>query len=55
MGDTIRILWLHDTEALMVDEARCRDHPQAWHLFQRLCAVLQALVQAEARIEHGGA
>ena len=54
MDHTIRITWHQDGEALMVDEARCRDARQAWRLFQRLGDLLRALVAAEGRIEKGG-
>jgi hypothetical protein len=49
MEQCIRILWLRDRYPLMQYDVQCSDDEAAWRVFHRLCGILRALVNAEAR------
>jgi len=55
MEQFIRVLWLRNSRPLMQFELACEDEEPAWRVFRRVCDVLKALVNQEARREKGGA
>ncbi len=54
MEQFIRVVWLRDSAPLMQFELACQDEEPAWRVFHRLCGILRALLNAEARQEEGG-
>ena len=49
MEENIRVTWARDSHPLMQFELECRDEEAAWRVFQRLCGILRALLNAEQR------
>ena len=49
MENFIRVTWLRDSHALQQFELECKDDESTWRVFSRLCGILRALVNAEAR------
>ncbi len=47
----VQVLWLRDRHPLMQYAAVCADDEVAWRVFRRLCDVLKALANVEARKE----
>jgi len=50
----IRVLWLRNSRPLMQFELACGDEEPAWRVFHRLCGILRALLNEEARRQEGG-